>query len=128
MPNFSTTVRTDHASKYLQQLCKHFAHKVRVEYSPAEGRVAFPPGLCLMNADDEGLSFYCKASEERAIPVIQSIIDNHLVKFAWREELSYEWEAGMPEEIASLLADDDFLPPADDGDGNGGGSDAGNDR
>ena len=25
------TFTTDHASKYLQQLCKHFAHKIEVE-------------------------------------------------------------------------------------------------
>lgn len=109
MTAFSTTIKTQHAQKYLQQLCKHFAHKVTVEYSPEEGRVAFPPGRCLMNADTGVLKFYCLAREDSAIPVIQSIIDRHLVKFAWREELHYEWKSGMPDSAAAKLARDDFL-------------------
>jgi|GEM_PF-86734 len=110
MTAFSTNIRTDHAQKYLQQLCKHFAHKVMVTYSPEEGRVAFPPGRCLMNADDTALTFYCLAHEDRAIPVIQGILDKHLVKFAWREELEYEWVAGLPDDLHAELARDDFLP------------------
>lgn len=109
MTAFKTSVPTAHASKYLQQLCKHFAHKVEVRYSPNEGRVAFPPGKCLMNADAEELSFYCLAVEDRAVPVMKSIIDKHLVKFAWREELSYDWQDGLPDTAASELARDDFL-------------------
>lgn len=109
MTAFKASISTPHASKYLQQLCKHFAHKVTVKYSPVEGRVAFPPGRCLMNADEAELRFYCLAKEDRAIPVIQSIIDKHLVKFAWREELSYDWQAGLPEGIEAEIARDDFL-------------------
>ncbi|MBO6519759.1 MAG: DUF2218 domain-containing protein [Rhodospirillales bacterium] len=113
MTAFSTNIKTDHAQKYLQQLCKHFAHKVTVEYSPHEGRVAFPPGRCLMNADETTLTFYCLAREDRAIPVIQSILDKHLVKFAWREELEYEWINTLPDDLLAKLARDDFLPDVD---------------
>lgn len=119
MPIFSTRIRTDHASKYLQQLCKHFAHKVMVEFSPGEGRVAFPPGRCLMSAGDDVLQFYCDAKEDRGVPAIKAILDEHLVKFAWREELEYEWVDGAPTEIASELVREDFLaaqnPQADAG-------------
>ncbi len=111
MTAFQTSIATQHASKYLQQLCKHFAHKVTVQYSPEEGRVAFQPGRCLMNADAEVLNFYCLAQEDHAIPVIKGIIDQHLVKFAWREELAYDWRDGLPDNIAELLSDADFLPP-----------------
>lgn len=110
MTTFSTSIKTDHAQKYLQQLCKHFAHKVTVSYSPEEGRVAFPPGRCLMNANEQHLAFYCLAKEDRAIPMIKSILDRHLVKFAWREELEYEWVSGMPENLAAELSREDFLP------------------
>ncbi|MBO6948076.1 MAG: DUF2218 domain-containing protein [Rhodospirillales bacterium] len=110
MTTFSTRIKTDHAQKYLQQLCKHFAHKVTVRYSPKEGRVAFPPGNCLMNANEELLKFYCLARDDRAVPVIQGILDKHLVKFAWREELEYEWVPGLPDELAAELAREDFLP------------------
>lgn len=35
---------TAQASKYLQQLCKHFAHKVEVTYGAQSGSAALPPG------------------------------------------------------------------------------------
>lgn len=113
MTTFSTTIKTANGQKYLQQLCKHFAHKVPAKSSPEEGRVAFKPGRCLMNANDETLTFYCLAKEDRAIPVIQSVIDEHLVKFAWREELSYVWAPGVPDNIFVTLEHDDFLVEKD---------------
>ena len=118
MPTFSTTIRTEHASKYLQQLCKHFAHKVAVRYSPEEGRVELPPGRCLMRADAGTLRLDCDAREDRGVPVIQDVLDAHLVKFAWREELTYAWTEGAPEASVGILADDDFLADPRGADGN----------
>lgn len=109
MTTFTTTVETTHARKYLQQLCKHFAHKVSVDFSPEEGRVLFPPGRCLMNADESALTFYCKACDDGGIPVIKSILEEHLVKFAWREELDYAWTSPAPDDAARILQDPDFL-------------------
>jgi hypothetical protein len=112
MPTCTTTIPTAHARKYLQQLCKHFAHKVTVDFTPEEGRVLFPPGRCLMNADDRALTFHCISREERGIPVIQGILDRHLVKFAWREELDYQWSGATPAALVAMLEADDFLPEA----------------
>src|SRR6185437_8958296 len=38
-----STVRvpTTHASRYLQQLCKHWAHKLDVSFTPEAGHVVF---------------------------------------------------------------------------------------
>lgn len=110
MPTFTATIETVHARKYLQQLCKHFAHKVTVEFTPEEGRVLFPPGRCLMNADDDALTFYCESADDRGVPVIKSIIEQHLVKFAWREELDYAWTSPAPHDVACILDDPEFLP------------------
>ena len=38
----SGTFQTPNASKYLQQLCKHFEHKVAVVFDESEGRAALP--------------------------------------------------------------------------------------
>ncbi|MDW3207897.1 MAG: DUF2218 domain-containing protein [Alphaproteobacteria bacterium] len=99
MQHCHTKVRTQFASKYLQQLCKHFAHKVEVEFDRTVGRVAFPGGLCLMLAEDDGLSFFGEAHAEEGVPRIKSVIDSHLIKFAWREDLSIEWQDGLPERL-----------------------------
>jgi hypothetical protein len=113
MPFFSADIETPHASKYLQQLCKHFAHKVTVDFSPEAGRVEFPPGRCIMAADGTRLQFHCKAKEDRAIPMIKGILENHLVKFAWREELSIEWVNQVPEDICTELLSPAFMPGGD---------------
>ncbi|WP_421780022.1 DUF2218 domain-containing protein [Kiloniella litopenaei] len=86
------SVQTDHASKYLQQLCKHFAHKVSVQYTPEKGDVDFGFGDCLMMADEKGLSFVCHADDRPRLEKIESIISIHLEKFAWRENLEMKWE------------------------------------
>ena len=36
MPKSKTMVTTKHASRYLQQLCKHWSHKFTVEFSPVQ--------------------------------------------------------------------------------------------
>ena len=44
------TFETPNASKYLQQLCKHFAHKVPVDYDAERGEASLPPGPAVMTA------------------------------------------------------------------------------
>lgn len=93
MPSSQTIVTTDHASKYLQQLCKHFAHKVTVEYDPNAAHVDFPFGACRMWADDSGLRIECDASSDDGLVRAQSVIDDHLARFAWRESPQIVWSA-----------------------------------
>lgn len=87
----SATVATEKASKYLVQLCKHFAHKVDVDYNETDGTVQFPPGICTMKADDGVLSMHCRSDSLRGVLMMQGILDNHLERFAWREKLTIDW-------------------------------------
>ena len=91
--------KTDRASRYLQQLCKHFAHKVKSEFDATTGRVEFPPGLCHMTADGESLAFYCQSGKAQGLLVMQGIIDNHLKRFAWCEEFELAWAEGLPADL-----------------------------
>ncbi len=97
------TLDTAHARKYLQQLCKHFAHKVNVDYDNARGRVEFPPGLCVMTADERLLSFFCQSEEEERLASVQTIIDSHILRFAWREELEVHWSSGLPDDLPETI-------------------------
>lgn len=97
MPLCFAMVETEHASKYLQQLCKHFAHKIAVDYDAMSGRAELPPGLCLMTASDSALTFFCRSHVDRGLKVMQAIIDDHLLRFAWREEIEIAWQDGIPE-------------------------------
>ena len=43
MPTSVSSVKTDHASRYLQQLCKHWSHRFTVEFNETAGKVPFSP-------------------------------------------------------------------------------------
>lgn len=91
----TTTVKTASASKYLQQLCKHFAHKVPAEWDASAGDVTFHVGLCRMDAEEDQLSIRCEADNEAKLNQMKAIIDDHFVRFAWREKLELEWQPGQ---------------------------------
>lgn len=76
---------TQHASKYLQQLCKHFAHKVTVTHDDKTGSVALEAGPADLKADDEGLTLRVTAEDAKGIIGARFIFDIHLVTFAHRE-------------------------------------------
>lgn len=79
------TFMTPNASKYLQQLCKHFAHKVAVVFDETEGRAALPPGPALLSASDAALLVEISAQTEEQLAKARFIVDDHLKRFAFRE-------------------------------------------
>jgi hypothetical protein len=76
---------TPHASKYLQQLCKHFAHKVAVSNDETAGSVALEAGPATLAADENGLTLHVTAEDAKAIIGARFVFDIHLVTFAHRE-------------------------------------------
>lgn len=91
---FHGSVSTGSASKYLQQLCKHFAHKVPATWSPEEGTVEFPFGQCHMLATETDLRFACKAEPGEQSERLKHVVESHLERFAWRETLALHWDGG----------------------------------
>lgn len=92
MPKTVGRVETPNGSKYLQQLCKHFAHKITVENDTHAGRAEFSMGTAVMSADDTSLTVEFDLSSADDMPMAHSVIDQHLEKFAFREKLTgLEW-------------------------------------
>lgn len=89
-------VRSEYASRYLVQLCKHFAHKTPTDYDESTGRVDFQPGLCVMHAAGDRLSLRCEAHSEPALHRVKGIVEVHLVRFARGEEIAVTWTDGTP--------------------------------
>lgn len=77
---------TAHASRYLQQLCKHFAHKVEVSYDAQEGHAAFPTGPATLSATPDELVVRVTAEDAEGLERARRIVDSHLERFAFREE------------------------------------------
>ena len=90
----SASIKSEKASRYLQQLCKHFAHKAPVEFDTHNGRVEFPFGLCLMQVDGERLSIQCESQSDEAFARMRFVLDDHVKRFAWKEELELQWDDG----------------------------------
>ncbi|MBL3702710.1 DUF2218 domain-containing protein [Sulfitobacter sp. BDSS02] len=92
MLSASARFETPNASKYLKQLCKHFAHKVSVDYDDTNGKAALPPGPAMMQADDAALLVTVTAQDEEGLERAKFIIDDHLSRFAFRETPDLNWE------------------------------------
>lgn len=85
--HFSTT----QASRYLQQLARHFGHKVPVTFTPHEGEVTLPFGTCEMAATDAALSITV-LGEARDIARLERFVGDHLARFAFREKPTLTWQ------------------------------------
>jgi len=96
-------VRTAHASRYLQQLCKHWAHTLAVEFDEQRGSVTFPrnargadwpgDGSLALQADAEGVDCRLEASAEAQLQALKGAVARHLDRFAFREApLSFDWQ------------------------------------
>lgn len=95
-------VPTDKASRYLQQLCKHWEHNLKVEFSPEAGTVIFPkdargadwPGdaTLTLTAHNDNLECRIAASAEGQLEALQGAVARHLDRFAFREApLAFDW-------------------------------------
>jgi hypothetical protein len=84
-------VPTAHASRYLQQLCKHWSHKFAVEFTPHHGRIEMSAGVLILDADAEGLGLHLTAEPDN-LERMQGVVADHLQRFAFREELQFDWQ------------------------------------
>ncbi|MEG3165354.1 DUF2218 domain-containing protein [Sphingomonas sp. PB2P19] len=86
-------VPTQSASKYLQQLAKHWSHKMEVNFTPEEGRIAFPGGAVLdLRAHGETLDVALTVPEDGDVARMRDVVSSHLDRFAFREApLTFDW-------------------------------------
>lgn len=93
MPSAEAHVTTPAASQYLQQLCKHWGHKLKVEFTPHKGRVEFAPGrVAHFEAAGNDLKLRVDANDEAELTHTETVVINHLKRFAFREDLgAVEW-------------------------------------
>lgn len=88
------TVPTENGWKYLQQLCKHWAHKLDVDLGDQRGVVTFAEAKAVMTSDSTGLTVEIEASSPEVLERMQGVVASHLDRFAFREApLPFEWKA-----------------------------------
>ena len=97
----SASVPTASASKYLQQVCKHWQHNLAVEFDATTGTIVFPKdarganwagdGLVTLTAGPETLGCTIAASEPAQRDGLKGALARHIDRFAFRETLVWEW-------------------------------------
>ena len=92
MPTSRAEVPTEHASRYLQQLCKHWAHKFPVEFDPNHGTIDLSLGRAVMDADASALLITVSTEEGGSLERLESVVADHIKRFAFREELTFDWQ------------------------------------
>ena len=104
MTSVKANVPTVHASKYLQQLCKHWQHNLAVEFTPDHGTVTFPrdargadwagDALVTFDAGPGALSVRIDASSDEHVEAMKGVVARHLDRFAFREApLAFDWRS-----------------------------------
>ena len=100
----TASVPTQSASRYLQQLCKHWAHNLEVAFTPDRGTVVFPrdargadhpgDGLVTFDAGADALTVRIDASADSQLEGLKGAVARHLDRFAFREApLPFDWKA-----------------------------------
>jgi uncharacterized protein len=88
MPTSQAQLSTASASRYLQQVCKHWSHKFAVEFTPEKGRIPFSDGrVCDLEATPEVLKMHAEAPDAEALERLQRVLVEHIKRFAFREDL-----------------------------------------
>ncbi|MCM8729830.1 DUF2218 domain-containing protein [Hephaestia sp. GCM10023244] len=87
-------VPTASASRYLQQLAKHWSHKLTVVFTPEEGTIDFPDGSRLaMRAASASLDLELAVPGSEDVARMREVVEKHLDRFAFREgPLIYDWK------------------------------------
>ena len=87
-------VLTNHASRYLGQLCKHFEHRIPATYTHDHGRLQFDAGVCHLDAEPDVLIIRAEAEDEAKLSQLQDVVTRHLERFAFRDKPEIAWTRG----------------------------------
>jgi uncharacterized protein len=89
----TAVVPTNFGSRYLQQLAKHWSHKLEVEFDPAHATIRFPSGaVAVLDADESALTARIDAPDAETLERMKDVVASHLDRFAFREApLPFLW-------------------------------------
>ena len=87
-------VPTASASRYLQQLAKHWSHTMTVAFTAEEATIDFPSGARLvMRADTDTLDVALTVHDGEDVANMRGVVERHLDRFAFREApLTFDWK------------------------------------
>jgi uncharacterized protein len=91
MPIAKASVPAANAGKYMQQLCKHWSHKLEVDLSDETGVVKFPAAVATFEPGADALQVTIEGTESE-VERMKGVVASHLDRFAFREApLRFDW-------------------------------------
>jgi hypothetical protein len=92
MPVVKASVPTANANKYLQQLCKHWSHRLDVDLSDRKGVVRFPAAVVTLESGENALAVEIEGEASEEVERMKGVVASHLDRFAFREApLRFDW-------------------------------------
>jgi uncharacterized protein len=92
MPTARASVPTANGAKYVQQLCKHWSHRLEVELSDSKGLVRFPAAVVTLEAGADSLQVAIEGEGGEEVERLKGVVATHLDRFAFREApLKFDW-------------------------------------
>ncbi|TFI56359.1 DUF2218 domain-containing protein [Sphingomonas parva] len=86
-------VPTAHGAKYMQQLLKHWSHKLETHLDGDAGSVLFDAALARFAAGPAALAVTLEAETAEVLERMKSVLATHLDRFAFREApLAFDWK------------------------------------
>lgn len=99
----TTQIPTTQGRRYLLRLCRHWSHKLAVDFTAESGSVTFPrdargaswPGDAhlFLQAHADTLECTLEASAAGQLEALKGAVSRHIERFAFREApLQFEWQ------------------------------------
>jgi hypothetical protein len=86
-------VATPKGERYVQQLVKHWSHKLDISFADGVATIPFNPAVILtLTTTAEGIAMRLSAPDDADDLRFRRVFENHLDRFAFREiPLDYSW-------------------------------------
>jgi uncharacterized protein len=78
-------------SRYLQQLCRHFAPKLPTTHTRQRGQIVFATGTCKLEAQDDLLIMAVEAEDEASVARLEELVARHLECLAFHRRPTISW-------------------------------------
>jgi hypothetical protein len=87
----TATAATGNAGSYLRKLCQHWSHRFTVAFDQNHGTIQLPTAFCTLEATTEALLVRLDMQEGADEARLRSVVEEHLQRFGFREELVFVW-------------------------------------
>lgn len=92
METLTTKITTTQPERVMRRLCKHWAHKIAVEYDEHKGKALFPEqGEVHFTVEENSLVIRIEANNSESMQSIQKNIEHHMVPMAQPEIITISW-------------------------------------